>query len=176
MAKKQPKKGAPFTAVLGRFNSNLWHFYVPVTTAQAQLFVTGKDRRVLCSLNGTEPFACALMPDGQGDFFININKALRTKLKLREGDSITVALTKDESEYGMPVPEELQELWQQDDEGREMFHSLTPGKQRTLIYMVANAKSSQVRLRRALGILNHLKATGGTIHYKQLQEEIRNTL
>lgn len=176
MAKKQPQKAALFTAVLGRFNSNLWHFYVPVTAKQAQPFVAGKDRRVLCSLNKTEPFACALMPDGQGDFFININKSLRTRLKLKEGDSVTISLTKDESEYGMPVPEELQELWQQDDEGREIFHTLTPGKQRTLIYIVANAKSSQVRLRRALGILNHLKATGGIIHYKQMQEEIKNTL
>lgn len=176
MAKKKLEKEGSFTAEMGRFNSNLWYFYIPVTAKQAEPFIEGRDRRVMCTLNETETFACALMPMGTGGYFFNVNKKIRSKLKLEEGSRVKVTMRKDQSEYGMPVPEEMKELLEQDEEGSNLFHALTAGKQRSLIYIAGNAKSSQVRLRRALGILNHLKATGGQIFFKQLQEEIRNTL
>jgi Domain of unknown function (DUF1905)/Bacteriocin-protection, YdeI or OmpD-Associated len=162
-------------AIIYNFNSALWHFHILVPKSIATNYIEGNNRRVVCLLKGTESFQCALMPDGNGDFFININKKLRDKLKLKEGDEVTYNLEKDTSEFGLPVPEEFAELLKIDAEGNDIFMSLTPGKQRTLLYMVSTPKSIDLRIKRAICIIDHLKATNGKINYRQLNELIKNS-
>lgn len=160
-------------SIVGRFDGNLWHFYIEVPHPVASEFISGNHRRVVCTI-GNEKFQCALMPDGKGHFFINLNKKLRTKLNIREGDQIAYSLERDESEYGLPMPDELKELLLQDPGGDELFHALTPGKQRTLIYMVTTPKSTDIRIRKSICILEHLKATKGQINYRKLNELFKN--
>src|SRR6187402_3525929 len=120
-----------FTSTLEKFeNTNLWSFFIPVSHAIAEKFVSkdGKDRRVLCKLNDKTEFQCALMPKGDGSYFINMNKKIRDSLHINIGAQLNVALCKDESEYGLPMPEELKELLLIDEEGNKLFHALTPGK------------------------------------------------
>jgi uncharacterized protein YdeI (YjbR/CyaY-like superfamily) len=50
---------------------------------------------------------------------------------------IPVRIERDHSEFGHEVPEELQVLLDQDEEGNAFFRALTPGKQRSLIYLVS---------------------------------------
>jgi hypothetical protein len=164
-----------FTAIIEKFNSNLWGFHFCISAEIGNLFITeGNDRRVICTLNGKEEFQCALMPKGDGNFFINVNKKLRDALKLNIGSVVNVLLKKDESEYGLPMPEELQELLLQDEDGDKLFHALTIGKQRTLLYIVGSVKDTGKRISRALAIVNHLKANGGKINYKKLNEDLKN--
>ncbi|MBK9336086.1 MAG: DUF1905 domain-containing protein [Lewinellaceae bacterium] len=122
----------------------------------------------MCTLNEKAEFQCALMPKGEGRYFININKKLRDTLGLKVGSPVRVALRKDDSEYGLPVPEELAVLLEQDDEGNQLFHALTPGKQRTLLYIVGSVKSSDLRLNRAIAVVEHLKTNAGKINFKVL--------
>ncbi len=79
----------------------------------------------------------------------------------------------DESSYGLPISEEFEEVLRQDDEASEIFHQLTPGKQRTLIYYADNVKSSQIKLRRGLVVAEHLKSTNGLVDFKLLNEEMK---
>lgn len=165
-----------FKTTLERFdNTNLWHSFITVPQKLAEQFIDGTSRRVVCTLNETESFHAALMHSGQGDYFINVNAALRKKLKLREGDEIMVRIEKDRSEYGLPVPEEFRELLAQDPEGNKLFHANTPGKQRTLLYIIAKPKDPALRIRNGIAVLEHLKRNKGTINYKQLNTDIRNT-
>lgn len=165
---------ASFTSLMEKFDSNLWGFHFCVSAEIGNQFVTeGNDRRVICTLNDKQEFQCALMPKGDGSFFINVNKKLRDALKLAVGSQVNVLLEKDESEYGLPMPEELQELLLQDEEGDKLFHALTIGKKRTLLYIVGSVKDTGKRISRALAIINHLKATGGKIDYKKLNEGLR---
>lgn len=165
-----------FKSYLEKFDSNLWVFHIVIPEKEAKPFIKGTDRRVVCTLNGTESFQCALMPGGPGVTFINLNKKIRDKLKLKLGSEVTVSLEKDNSEYGLPMPEELAELMKMDEEGSALFHALTPGKQRTLLHIVGSVKNSDIRIRRALAIVNHLKLTGGKINYKQLNEQMKNAV
>ncbi len=71
---------------------------------------------------------------------------------------IDVVLEPDTSTFGMEVPEELEELLKQDPEGEARFLKLSPGKQRNIIYFVSGVKSSQLRIDRALKLINNLKA------------------
>ena len=162
-----------FTSILKRFNSELWYFYIQVPEEAARPILNIGTRRVICTLNDTEHIHCALMPNGKGGFFINLNKEIRKKLALEVGDELKVNLRKDESKYGLPIAEEFEALLKLDDEGSAFFHALTPGKQRSLIHIVSKPKSSDVRLRKALAVVDYLKSTAGKLDFKELNEALK---
>ncbi|MBL7806634.1 MAG: DUF1905 domain-containing protein [Saprospiraceae bacterium] len=163
-----------FQSVLEFSDNKLWtaHFVVPPLIADTLL--AGKsDRRVVCRLNEQVEYQCALIPFGEGKLVITVNKKIQTQLKLKAGSIIQVGLWPDDSEYGLPMPEELKELLEQDEEGNRVFHALTAGKIRTLLYLVGQPKSSDARLRRAIIIVDHLKQYDGKIAYKILNQAMR---
>jgi len=114
-----------------------------------------------------------MLPQKGGSFVISVNKPLREKLGMTFGMEIGVSLRKDRSIYGLPVPAELEELFRQDRQGSRLFHALTRGRQRTLLYMVGSVKSPDKRTARAVTILAHLKMNNGGINYRQLYIALR---
>lgn len=115
--------------------------------------------RLLCTINGKLTFQGGLMALGNGSAYISINMTRLKKLGLKFKDTVTVSLKKDESEYGMPLSEELKELLEQDEEGMRRFKMLTPGKQRYIIHYVNTVKNSQLRIDRAILLITNLKKT-----------------
>ncbi|MCW5921807.1 MAG: DUF1905 domain-containing protein [Saprospiraceae bacterium] len=162
-----------FQSVLEASGNNLWGFHFVVPDAVAGALIQGDARRVVCVLNEKMEYQCALLPKGDGSFLIMVNKKTRDKLGLQPGSMVRVSLRKDESEYGLPMPEELAEVLAQDEEGSRLFHALTPGKIRTLLYIVGQVKASEKRIERALIIVAHLKSNGGKINYRQLNEDMK---
>ncbi|MCY1308411.1 Bacteriocin-protection, YdeI or OmpD-Associated [compost metagenome] len=55
------------------------------------------------------------------------------------------------------MPEELAELLAIDEEGNRLFQALKPGRQRDILYYVNGAKSVQVRIDRAIMMIDRLK-------------------
>lgn len=154
-----------------------WHFLRFDAKAVAGLeFEDKKSRRVVCKLNGRHTFQCALLPWTKGGFCIVVNKQIRTKLGIAEGSKVKVELTKDESKYGLPMPKELREVLKQDREGDKLFHSLTPGKQRTILYYLAKPKDVDRRIHMALIVIEHLKENDGKIIYPKLAEELKRPI
>ncbi len=149
-----------------------WHF-IPVKAKVGEKFEK-KDgsRRVVCTINGIESFQCALLPS-DGDFVIVVNKVKRDKLKIGTGDKITVELANDDSKYGLPMPEELKEVLNQDTDGDRVFHSLTPGKQRSILYFIGKVKDIDRRIHTALIFIEHLKKNEGKVIHDQLQGELK---
>lgn len=164
-----------FTSTLEKSENKLWgcHFEVPKSIAEK--LIQGKSRRVVCMLNGSVEYQCALLPHGNGTFVITVNKMLRDSLKLSFGMDVQVSLRKDESKYGLPMPEELEELFRQDKGAKLLFHALTAGKQRTLLYIIGSAKDPDGRVSRAIIITKHLKTNDGTINYKQLYQAMKKS-
>ncbi len=153
----------------------MWDYRIPIPLDISKTFLEKyTDRRVVCTINETLKHHCALMPGGDGTYYIMLNKEIRKKLRLKVGESIQVRIEKDTSEYGMPMPEEFQEVLWSDEEGSQLFHDLTPGKQRSLIHIVGKVKSSDIRINKALVILEHLKRQGGKLDFKQLMEDFKN--
>ena len=56
----------------------------------------------------------------------------------------------------MPMPLELEQALKLDEVANGLFHALTAGKQRNLIYLVSQVKSSEKRVKKALVILDYL--------------------
>ncbi|OGU72615.1 MAG: hypothetical protein A3G43_08280 [Ignavibacteria bacterium RIFCSPLOWO2_12_FULL_56_21] len=162
------QKSHSFTSSLEKSTNKLWGCHVRVPGSVAATLIRGMDRRVLCSMNGTPERQCAIVAYEKGSFVITVNAEQRKTLRLDFGASVKVRLRKDTSEYGLPMPEELNELLRQDKDGRRLFHALTPGRLRTLLYIVGKGSSVDQRLHRSTVIVRHLKENSGKISYKQL--------
>ncbi|MDZ4747541.1 MAG: YdeI/OmpD-associated family protein [Saprospiraceae bacterium] len=164
-----------FTACIENFNTRLWSYHLKVPNLVANHFLEQEVKRVVCTLNKTVELQCAIMPAGDGMYFILINKKIRDQLNLKEGSKVEVRLEKDESEFGLPFPAELAEVMEQDKVGRDYFYKLTPGKQRNLIYAAGQVKNPDLRIQRAMVLVEHLKKNKGKIDFKQLCAELKTT-
>jgi hypothetical protein len=173
MEKKPGKKSYRFTAVLERSDNKLWgcHFRVPKRVAAS--LKQHDSRRVISTVNGTERFQCAILHYETGLPVISVNKKIRDTLGIAFGSKVNVELQPDTSEYGLPLPPELKEVFRQDPEGKKIFHALTPGKQRTLLYIVGKGKDPEKKVLRSLVIIRHLKEQQGTIDYKKLNTSLK---
>jgi hypothetical protein len=168
----QPKPRR-FTAILEQSTNTLWGSHLRVPQSVAEKLVRGGSRRVLRTLNGSEPHQCALLSYGEGTFVLSVNKKWCDVLHLEIGSAVKVSLQQDESKYGLPMPAELNELFRQDREGRRLFHSLTQGRQRTLLYIIGLASDPEARAWRASIIIRHLRENSGKIHYRQLSQSLK---
>ena len=166
-----------FTSNLTKLSGEIgWHC-VAVPDEIGRMFEQRNGtRRVICTMNGTVTFQCALIPFGAGGFFIIVNKAKRDKLRLIVGDEVTVEIKPDESKYGLPMPEELLEVLSQDPEGDKLFHSLTAGKQRSILYFVGKIKDIDKRIQTALIFVEHIKKNGGKMIHDRLADELKRPL
>ena len=112
------------------------------------------------------------MPSGD-IFYIIVNKKKRDALGIAAGDTVGVELVRDESKYGLPMPDELQEVLNQDPEGDRLFHALTAGKQRSLLYLIGKINDIDKRIHQALIVVDHLKENDGKIIGPKLNEELK---
>lgn len=170
MAQSKPLR---FTAVLEKSTNKLWGSHLRVPQSVAEKLVRGGSRRVLRTLNDSEAHQCALLPHAEGSFVLSVNKKWCDALQLEIGSEVNVSLQPDESKYGLPMPAELEEMFRQDREGRRLFHSLTPGRQRTLLYIIGSTGDPEARSWRASIIIRHLRDNNGKINYRQLTQSLK---
>ncbi len=153
-------------------DTRIWSFYIRVPDEiKESLLKTSK--RVICEFDEKLKIQMALLPKSDGFYFLNLNKETRKKLGLNEDDEINIEIWSDESEYGIFVPEVFVELCSQDLEGDKVFHELTPGKQRSLLYIMGKPKSEEKQLEKALIIFDYLKSVNGNLDYKELNIAFR---
>ncbi|HEY9116741.1 MAG TPA: hypothetical protein VIN11_02880, partial [Roseivirga sp.] len=67
----------------------------------------------------------------------------------------------------------LQVMLDQDEVGSKYFHALTPGKQRSLIHLVAKVKNIDKQINKSLAIIEHLKEVQGRINSELLMAKIK---
>lgn len=155
--------------------SPLWGGQIKVPPKVADHFHKKlKIKRVIITIEKMISYHAALMPAGDGTFFINVNKEVRKKLQKEFGDELSIELKEDDSKYGMHCPEEFEELLLQDEEGEKLFHALTPGRQRSLLHLIGKPKSEEIRLRKGLVVLMHLKTNKGLLDFKMLNQAFKD--
>lgn len=161
-----------FQGKLAAFEFNHWQYHVPVPDEISSQMMDENHRRVLVWIKNEGPFHMALMKS-KDYWYVLINQELRKRFNLNEDSSFQLKIDRDHSEYGHEMPEELQVLMDQDEEGATFFKSLTPGKQRMMVYTVTKVKNPESRMKKALAIIHHLKLVKGKLDYKQLNELIK---
>jgi len=162
-----------FKAELEKFEDSLYPFHVKVPEDIYIQFSEAKIKRIMVSYNGGDQIHNALLPKGKNIYFIKLSKAVMKSQKLAVGDMLEIEIEEDKSKYGMPLAPEMKELLLQDVEGEQLFHKLTPGKIRSLLFKISGYKSSDKRTETAVIILEHLKANEGKLDWKMLNEAFK---
>lgn len=148
------------------------HYYVPEDIVRS--LKEHKIKRFLVSINDHANFSAGLISGGDQRYFIKVNQTQRKKMNLQEGVAASIDITKDDSPYGMPLPDEFAALWKIDQEAYDRFHQLPPGKQRNLIYIVNKIKNKELRAQKSWVIMDHLKINNGKIDFKALNEALKS--
>lgn len=126
-------------------------------------------QRFYISINGCEPWQAGTVALGDDSAYITVKSALLKQMALQVGDFVQVQLKSDDSEYGMPVSEELLELLRQDPEAEARFLDLSMAMKRYIIYYVNQVKSSTKKIERGVLLLSNLKrAPQGKETFRQL--------
>ena len=114
------------------------------------------EKRVICTVNG-HTLHLAINRVHQIGYYIYMGKDTLKKLDLEVGMSFEAEFRVDDTPYQCEMPEEFEEVLLTDPEADKIFHSLTPGNQRSLIFMVSRMKSVDKRIEKALKITGGLK-------------------
>lgn len=141
--------------ILKKFDSGMHYILLDEKTVEG--LTQNDNKRAICKVNNEIAFHCAIMPKKEGGHFINIGSTICKKLKIQEGSIITASFTIDKTVYQFEMAEELQEVLNSDVEASQIFHDLTPGNQRGLIYLVSQVKSSDKKIERAIKIAAKIK-------------------
>jgi hypothetical protein len=141
--------------ILEKFETGMHYIILARKTASA--FTQQGIKRVLCTLNDQVEIHSAIMQRKDGSYFINIGSATCRKLKIKAGSKITATFSSDSSKYQFDMPEELREVLETDEKAGKIFKSFTDGNQRSLMYLVAQVKSADKRIERALKIAEKIK-------------------
>ena len=159
---------------LHKSGGKLWGWYIPIDDLVVQNIKKLGWKRMVANIEDAQPLHCALVSLGKGVKGITLNKPFVKENGFLIDQELNLELREDQSKYGMPISEEFEAALESDFEAYEYFDKLTPGKQRNLIYFADSVKSSDIRIRRALVVMNHLKLHKGIIDFKELTNEMKD--
>jgi hypothetical protein len=135
-----------------------WPYHVVLSDSAAKkLLKNGNKRAVATEKTTGETFHCSVNTNKNIGYYIYVNATLGKTLGIKEGSSINLSFEIDTTAYQFEMPDEMQEVLNQDAEAYEAFAKLTAGKQRSLIYLVTKLKSIDKRIEKAIHITNKLK-------------------
>ncbi len=157
-------------------DSRVYMYHLVIPEAISNFYKQHNFRRLLCMVNQLPVFSMAILHLQVGHGYINMSKDRLKQAGLKVGDSVSVQLSPDESKYGMPVPHELEEIFSQDTMAFSFFEKLSPGKQRTLLYMIGKYKTEEKRIEKGLVLSNYLKQCQGKFDFKELHTAFKKGL
>lgn len=104
--------------------------------------------RVRGQIDGHVFSGLALMPMGEGDYFLAINGTMRRMLKKRIGDTLALVLEEDKG-FRINIPEDLEScLLDEDGDLMEKFMAMAKSHRNYFIKYIAGAKTEPTRTKR----------------------------
>ena len=165
-----------FTATISRFEGSevFWTSIIIIPDEiYKKMILLSVNKRIVCTINDCYTFHCAMIPKNPFHY-IMLSKEKIAALKLNINDEISVEVIADKSEYGIDLSEEFQEVLNSDENGKILFKKLTPGKQRSLIYLMNKTKNTTLKIEKCFVILEHLKRNKGSLDLELLNQDFKN--
>ena len=131
--------------------------FIGIGTSMAEKIVKKGVKRCICTLNGKSNLHVALQSRKEEGYFIYISKRVLKELSLKKGMTVQMELKEDESQFQFEEAEEWNEVLATDPIAKDIFDQLTPGNQRSILYLITRVKSSEKRIERSLHIAEQLK-------------------
>lgn len=136
-----------------------YHLFIPNNVFEP--FAKKKQSRVKIKLwhqdKSIEIYAAIKKDKKSGNYCMMFSNNNQKALGLFQNDYFEMQLFEDTSKYGVEVPEELEAVFLSDYDAYAIFETLTPGKQRSIIYAIIRIKNTQSRIDKALIMCENLK-------------------
>jgi len=116
--------------------------------------------RVKGTFNQT-PFALGVQYKKDGGRFFVVSLVLRKAAKIKMGDPVDVKFKLVDPEK-VELPEELEAVLEQDEDGATAWKTITPGTQRGIIHYITSTKNIDLRIKRSIQMIERAKS--GTLH------------
>ncbi len=152
MAKKQ---SFSFETRLVEYKDTLVSAVAEIPVAIVKQLPQGRVR-VEGKLNQT-PFNLAIQSKKNGAKYLSVSMAMRREAKIKPGDKFTLSFTIVDPDK-LELPEEMEAVLAQDDEGAAKWNKLTVGLQRSLVHYINSTKNVDLRIERALYLINKVKS------------------
>lgn len=146
-----------FTAILKKFGiqgekTGWTYIEVPADLAGKLKPGTKKSFRVKGKLDDHPIEQVALMPLGDGNFFMPINASMRKGIGKRQGASLKVQLEADNAAF--KLNDEFMACLEDEPKALAFFQSLAPGHQRYFSNWIDSAKTDGTRAKRIAQTIN----------------------
>jgi Bacteriocin-protection, YdeI or OmpD-Associated len=129
---------------------------IHLDNAFALTLLENSNKRVVVSWSGHHHH-CAILKSREWGYYLRFGKAHHKKWGLHPGLTISATIKPDTSTYQFSIPDTLEEVLASDDLAMHFWKTLTPGKQRSLIYQIAKIKSTELQINKSLLLAERLK-------------------
>jgi hypothetical protein len=136
-----------FRAKLTRFEGVGTWTYVKVPFDVETHFGKGGQVKVKGHVNGAE-FRGSLMPDGDGQHFLVVNKAVRDKAKVKVGDRVTVVVEPDAGPRLIEAPPDLARALAKNKTAKAVWDGFAYSHKKAYVDWITAAKKAETRVLR----------------------------
>lgn len=116
-------------------------------------FSAKRATRLVCTLDDRTTIQCGLNHLGDGNFFIILGAKIIKSIGKKPGDRIRFVLNEDPDPLGVPMPEVLLALLEQDEALNDTFTRFTAGKKRFVIHAVTRIKDIDKQVSTAIKMI-----------------------
>lgn len=102
-------------------------------------------------------FNLAIQSKKNGPKYLSVSQAMRKAAGVKAGDKVKVSFAIVDPDK-LDLTEEMEAVLAQDDEGAKKWNKLTVGLQRSLVHYINSSKNIDVRIERALFLVNKVKS------------------
>lgn len=145
-----------FTTKLERLPSNLAYTALFLPFEMVALLPKKGRLRVAGKINGTTPFNLAVLNLKEGPKYLMVGSQLRREAKIKQGDLVQVSFGLVDANL-LEIPEELVIALAHDEDAKRIFDTFTVGYKRSLVHYITASKNIDVRIKRALELLEKVK-------------------
>lgn len=138
-----------FNGLLDRQEGGFQYHQIALPAEASDAFKQAGIKRVLVRAAG-HTYRRALISDGQGGSFVIFSKEMIKDTRAKLGATLALQIEPDPDPDALDIPEEFAELMAQDEAVAAGFRAMTPGRQRSLLIYITQAKGAETRLKRAI--------------------------
>lgn len=137
-----------------------WHYVDAPIDAKKEFGLKGKVP--VCGKVKDIEFNSTLIPRGNGEHYLLLDKTIRLQAKIAVGDSIAIELWKDVSKREVSIPEDFQSKLEAEPTANQFFVSLAYSYKKGYVDWIEGAKKEETRnnrIKKAVDLLLKEKKT-----------------
>jgi hypothetical protein len=144
-----------FEATLERPDTPGSWTYLDIPFDVEEVFGRKGQVKVKGTINGY-PYRSSTMPKGDGSHFLVVNKTIRDKINVTQGNSVQIVMDLDTDPRTVEVPDDFQQALDMHSEAKAIFEKFSYSRQNEYVTWIESAKADKTRKNRIQSAVERL--------------------